>query len=193
MNRTRVSDGGKKNGLDESSNAFQRVQVGEAQAQVNSQEAEGIKEQLAGKTTISDVELLIKLVEARYAKEGRRGYTVGYTGAMELEYERNLQRSQAIRELLRKAALDGPLRPPKHARFAVFLLPHSYQHIIFGDLEEQYPQWVEECGESKARFLYWWQFLLSTAIIMWPRIRRWRYAAIVLVILARLLRAWHLG
>jgi hypothetical protein len=69
-------------------------------------------------------------------------------------------RQRALHELLRKAALEVPARPPKHARFAVFLLPWPYRQVIFGDLEEQYPKWVEECGRSKATFLYWWQFLL---------------------------------
>jgi hypothetical protein len=87
--------------------------------------------------------------------------------------------------------LDAQVRPPKHARFAIFLLPRAYQQIILGDLEEQYPKWIEECGRPKATFLYWWQFLLSTAVIIWPRVRLWRYAALVLLLLLRILRGWH--
>jgi hypothetical protein len=159
--------------------------MSEARAQVRGHQAEGVREEWAENTATSDTDLLVKLAEARYAREtAHRG-----NGADRLDW--GVLRQQVLQELLRKAALEAPVRPPIHARFAVFLLPRAYQHIIVGDLEEQYPGWVEEYGRSRAVFLYWWQFLLSTAIIIWPRIRPWRYMAVVLWLLQHLLRAKH--
>jgi hypothetical protein len=154
-----------------------RIQFAEARAQVEGHKADGIREFLVTPGNLpSDEDLLVKLAEARQARETIAQYVDPYAGNLAF-------RGQVFRELLRKAELDGPVAPPKHARFAVFLLPRAYQQIIFGDLEEQYPVWVTECGQRKATFLYWWQFLLSTAILAWPRMRRWRYLALGLLLL----------
>lgn len=162
------------------------IRVNEARAQVSGQKADGIREEWGQNTITSDAELLLKIEEARYARE---------TSASRLTDQMGWEssRRKAMQELLAKATLNTPVHPPKHARFAIFLLPRAYQHIIFGDLEEQYPTWVKECGRAKATFLYWWQFLLSTAVIGWPRIRVWRYAVLVLWLVLRILKAWHGG
>lgn len=152
-----------------------RIQFAEARAQVEGQKADGIRETLANLSNLpSDNELMVKLAEARQPRQVRET-VVRYVDP----YTNNV----ILRELLRKAELDNPVAPPEHARFAVFLLPRAYQQIIFGDLEEQLPIWIEECGRRKATFLYWWQFLLSTAILAWPRTRRLRYVALGLLLL----------
>jgi hypothetical protein len=161
------------------------VSMSEALAQVESQEADGIKERWSeGK---SDLDLLVKLAEARQATiaEGLR------QPVDLLQYKQ--QQATALAEILKKAALEVPVQPPKHARFAVFLLPRSYQHIVFGDLEELYPVWLRECGPSKAAFLYWWQFVISTIHIAWPRTRKLRYLTVLICLLTRALNGVHLA
>jgi hypothetical protein len=184
MKKARGSDCSHKTAPGDQSDGLHHIRVSEARAQVGSQRAAGIRDEWADNTTTSDAELLLKTVEARYGREtyARLRADLGELDAL---------RRQTLQELLRKAELDTPVRPPKHARFAVFLLPRAYQHIIFGDLEEQYPKWAEECGRSKATFLYWWQLVLSATVIMWPRIRIWRYLAVVLWLALHILRTWH--
>jgi hypothetical protein len=165
-----------ESGAKNSSIRSHSIRMSEARAQVISQEADAIKEGWADGA--ADRELLVKLAEARSARE---------TSTVFLAVDTASVRQKVLTELLRKASLETPVRPPKHARFAVFLLPRCYQHIIFGDLEELYPQWVEECGPSKAAFLYWWQFILSTLAIAWPKTRGLRYLAIVTCMLGRVL------
>jgi hypothetical protein len=150
MSNARGSDSGRNTVSVDLSNALHRIRVNEARAQVSSQRAEGITEEWATNTTTTDAELLLKLVEARYARETSAR---DRTGQMEWD----ALRQRALHELLRKAALEVPARPPKDARFAVFC-SHGPTGRLFS--EEQYPKWVEECGRSKATFLYWWQFLL---------------------------------
>ena len=156
------------------------VRMGEALAQVNSHAADAIRAQ--SRTGMSDRDLLVKIAEARQATTSHR-----------MQDELRLTRLQkaALEEILRKAALEVPVRPPTHARFAIFLLPKSYQHIIFGDLEELYPIWSKECGPSKAAFLYWWQLAISTAQIAWPRTRKLRYVTTFVCLLARALSSVH--
>jgi hypothetical protein len=150
-------------------NGSDEIQFAEARAQVEGQKADVIRDMLGSVSNLpSDREMMVKIAEARQMRQTVVQYVDPYAS-------NPLLRSQILRELLRKAELDGPVDAPKHARFAVFLLPRPYQQIIFGDLEEQYPVWISECGPRKAAFLYWWQFLLSTAIVAWPRTRRWKY------------------
>lgn len=184
MKKTRGSDCSDKSARRDRTDDLHHIRVGEARAQVSSQRAAGIKEEWAVNTITSDAELLLKIVEARYGRETHARIRTE-------RGEWDPLRRQALRELLRKAELDRPVRPPKHARFAAFLLPWAYQHIIFGDLEEQYPKWVEECGRPKATFLYWWQLVLSAIVMLWPRIRFWRYLVAALWLALHILRAWH--
>lgn len=159
--------------------------MSEAFAQVESQEADAIKEGWSEQN--SDLDLMVKLAEARQATIAE-----GLRRPVDLQQYRQRQVS-ALAEILKKAALEVPVQPPKHARFAVFLLPRSHQHIIFGDLEELYPVWLKECGPSKAAFLYWWQFAISTIRIAWPRTRKLRYLAALICIVTRALSGVHLA
>jgi hypothetical protein len=159
--------------------------MSEAIAQVRSHQADAIRE--SWNELWSDRDLLVKLAEARQA-------TSEESLPHPFDQVRNgEERVAAVQEILRKAALEGPVQPPRHAKFAVFLFPKSYQHVIFGDLEELYPTWLKECGRSKAAFLYWWQLVISTIQIAWPRTRRLRYFTALICLIMRMLINVHLS